>query len=72
MQVVQTYEDFALSSLIGDGEGDNSSDAAEDAARAVDASRQNKLNKQQAEEEPEDPFRMILVLQKQDAPAKSM
>lgn len=64
MQVVRTYGDFALTSLV-EAEGKPADAERETASPAVDASRQNKLKKQ-AEEESDDPFRMILVLQKQD------
>lgn len=69
MQVVRTYGDFSLNSLIGGNAGGGAGTAAgEDAGGAADPSRQNKMNKQ-AEEEAEEPFRMILVLQKQDVGA---
>ena len=67
--MVKTYGDFALKSLIGRaGRGGDGADVGTDLTGAADPSRQNTVNKQ-AEEEADDPFRMILVLQKQDVDA---
>lgn len=64
--MVRTCGDFSLTSIIG-GDGadqEKSTDAAKEGAVDVDASRQNRVKKQ-AEEEADEPFRMILVLQPQ-------